>query len=486
MKILVIGSGGREHAMVWKLARSEKVEKLYAAPGNGGTAKTSFGSRTSSGRPVPGGSPVSGFGGSPDPAGGTDCENVNLFGRDPAEEEIQEALIRYVIKEGIDLTVVGPEAPLAAGIADRFRGAGLAIVGPGADGARLEASKVYAKSFMEKYGVRTARYLAPADTAEALAAIRTHFDSAASAGKSAAPAPPPAPPPLVIKADGLAAGKGVVIAEELRSAEETVNSFMQEGSLGGAGKNIVLEEFLQGPEVSVLAAVSVSPGRGGVILPFVSARDHKRRFDRDRGPNTGGMGAIAPAPGFSAALERDFEEAILAPTLKGMEAEGFDYRGFIFFGLLLQDRRCYLLEYNVRLGDPETQAVLPLMDSDFAELCASIENGTLEDFRLSWKPGAVCAPVAVAAGYPGEYRKGDPIAFNEAAFAGTKALCFAAGAVRSAGGPEGSGLRTAGGRVLTVSAYGADGAEARSRAYRALEAVHFEGMDYRRDIGAPS
>ncbi|MDR1143869.1 MAG: phosphoribosylamine--glycine ligase [Spirochaetaceae bacterium] len=472
MKILVIGSGGREHAIVWKLARSEGVEKIYAAPGNGGTAKAPSGSRVS------GGSQVSGF---DDPAGGPEWENVDLFGRDPAEEEIQEALIRYVVREGIDLTVVGPEAPLAAGIVDRFRGAGLAVAGPGSAAARLEASKTYAKSFMEKYGVRTARYLACADPAEALAAVRAHFDFP-SAGKSA-PAPHSAPPPLVIKADGLAAGKGVVIAENLRTAEETVAAFMRDGSLGDAGKNIVLEEFLQGPEVSVLAAVSVIPGRSGVILPFVSARDHKRRFDRDRGPNTGGMGAIAPAPGFNAALERDFEEAILAPTLQGMEAEGFDYRGFIFFGLLLQNGRCYLLEYNVRLGDPETQAVLPLMDSDFAELCAAIENGTLADFHLAWKPGAVCAPVAVAAGYPGGYRRGDPIAFNEAAFAKTTAVCFAAGAVRGAGGPEGSGLRTAGGRVLTVSAYGADGAEARARAYRALETVHFEGMDYRRDIG---
>jgi phosphoribosylamine--glycine ligase len=467
MKILVIGSGGREHAMVWKLAQSEKVEKLYAAPGNGGTSAGGRNTRFS-------GSRNSGFGKSP----GADCENVDLFGRDPAEEEIQEALIRYVLKEGIDLTVVGPEAPLAAGIADRFRAAGLAIVGPGAAAARLEASKAYAKSFMEKYGVRTARYLAPADPAEALAAVRTHFGPS-SAGKSAAPAPP-----LVIKADGLAAGKGVVIAGDLLTAEKTVASFMEEGALGGAGKNIILEEFLQGPEVSVLAAVSVSPGRGGVILPFVSARDHKRRFDGDQGPNTGGMGAIAPAPGFNAALERDFEEAILGPTLKGMEAEGFDYRGFIFFGLLLQNGRCYLLEYNVRLGDPETQAVLPLMDSDFAGLCEAIENGVLADVHLSWKPGAVCAPVAVAAGYPGEYRRGDPVAFNEAAFAKTQALCFAAGAARSPGGPGGSGLRTAGGRVLAVSAHGADGAEARERAYRALEAVRFEGMDYRRDIGA--
>ncbi|MDR1307102.1 MAG: phosphoribosylamine--glycine ligase [Treponema sp.] len=481
MKILVIGSGGREHAMVWKLARSERVEKIYAAPGNGGTAQGSEGSQTFEGSQVSGFAGSQGSFGNQGSAGGPEWENVDLFGRDPAEEEIQEALIRYVAKEGIDLTVVGPEAPLAAGIADRFRGAGLAVVGPGAAAARLESSKAYAKSFMEKYGVRTARYLAHSDPAEALAAVRTHFDSAPSAGKNA-PAPP-APPPLVIKADGLAAGKGVVIAGDLRTAEETVAAFMRDGSLGGAGKNIVLEEFLQGPEVSVLAAVSAAPGRKGVILPFVSARDHKRRFDRDRGPNTGGMGAIAPAPGFTAALERDFEEAILAPTLRGMEAEGFDYRGFIFFGLLLQNGGCYLLEYNVRLGDPETQAVLPLMDSDFAELCAAIESGALADFHLAWKPGAVCAPVAVAAGYPGEYRRGDPIAFNEAAFAKTTALCFTAGAIRGAGGPEGSGLRTAGGRVLTVSAYGADGAEARARAYRALEAVRFEGMDYRRDIG---
>jgi phosphoribosylamine--glycine ligase len=461
MKVLVIGSGGREHAMVWKLAQSEKVEKLYAAPGNGGTAKAS------------GGSSVSGLNGSSD-SGGADCENVDLFGRDPVEEEIQEALIRYVVKEGIDLTVVGPEAPLAAGIADRFRAAALAVVGPTAAAARLEASKAYAKSFMEKYGVRTAQYLALSNPAEALAAVKTHFSGAKNA----------AAPPLVIKADGLAAGKGVVIAGDRTTAEETVVSFMKEGSLGGAGKTVVLEEFLQGPEVSVLAAVSVTPGGRGVILPFVSARDHKRRFDKDRGPNTGGMGAIAPAPLFNAALKRDFEEAILTPTLRGIEAEGFDYRGFIFFGLLLKEGRCYLLEYNVRLGDPETQAVLPLMDSDFAGLCAAIENGTLADFRLSWKPGAVCAPVAVAAGYPGEYRKGDPIAFNEAAFTGTQAVFFAAGAVRGAGGALGSGLRTAGGRVLAVSAYGANGAEAREKAYRALEAVRFNGMEYRRDIGA--
>ncbi|MDR2471456.1 MAG: phosphoribosylamine--glycine ligase [Treponema sp.] len=475
MKVLVIGSGGREHAMAWKLAGSKKVERVYAAPGNGGTA------------------------------GEADCENVDLLGRDPAEEEIQEALIRYAIKENIGLTVVGAEAPLAAGIADRFRAAGLAVVGPGAAAARLESSKAYAKEFMEKYGVRAARSLTLHDAAGALEAAAVHFGAktaapgVSSAVPEAAPGTTaPAPPPLVIKADGLAAGKGVVIAPDRLTAEETIRAFMEKSALGEAGKTLVLEEFLEGPEVSVLAAVSAVPGKKAVILPFVAARDHKRRFDGDRGPNTGGMGAIAPVPDFGPALQRDFEEAILVPTMRGLEAENFDYRGFIFFGLLIQKGACHLLEYNARLGDPETQAVLPLMSSDFAELCAAIagipvsrgipgqgmEAAALEDFSLTWKPGAVCAPVAVAGGYPGDYRRGDPIAFNEAAFAKTRAILFAAGAVRGAGGPGGSGLRSAGGRVLAVSAYGANGGEAREKAYGALRAVYFEGMDYRRDIGA--
>lgn len=439
MRVLVAGSGGREHALVWKFAQSEKVKKIFAAPGNGGTA----GIKT--------------------------CENVDLFGRDPAEEEIQQALIRFVKKEEIDLTVIGPEAPLASGIADRFRAAGCAIIGPGADAARLESSKVYAKSFMKKYGVRCAESLAFSKTDEALKAVKKHFENERVL-------------PLVIKADGLAAGKGVVIADDQNTAEETVRSFMQDEALGEAGKTLVLEEFLQGPEVSVLAAVSVS-GKEGIIRPFISSRDHKRRFDKDSGPNTGGMGAIAPVPDFTPELQNDFENAILAPTLRGIKAEGFDYRGFIFFGLLIHDKKCYLLEYNVRLGDPETQAVLPLMNFDLSGLCAAIENKTLADFRLAWKRGAVCAPVAVASGYPGDYRKGDPIALNEAAFEKTGAVLFTAGAVRGPGGPAGSGLRTAGGRVLCVSAYGASAKDAREKAYRALRAVQFEGMDYRGDIG---
>ena len=446
MKIMVIGSGGREHALVWKLSQSEKVEKIYAAPGNGGTV------------------------------GIENCENVDLFGRDPAEEEIQEALIKYVIKENINMTIVGPEAPLAMGIVDRFRETGLSIVGPGKTASQLEVSKRYAKIFMNTYGVRSARSVSCTNSEEANTFIRRFFGRQKDSPDQAAR-------PLVIKADGLAAGKGVVIAGDLKTAEATITAFMKDDIFNGAGKIVVLEEFLNGPEVSVLAAVSVTGGKG-IILPFASARDHKRRFDNDIGPNTGGMGAIAPVPDFSVELQEDFKTAILAPTLEGMKAENFDYRGFIFFGLLIKDKKCYLLEYNVRLGDPETQAVLPLLESDFAGLCSAIEKGTLEDFRLSWKSGAVCAPVAVASGYPGDYRKGDPIAINKIAFAKTGAVLFAAGALRSPGGPAGSGLRVSGGRVLSVSAYGANGEDARERAYKALKAVHFAGMEYRRDIGS--
>jgi phosphoribosylamine--glycine ligase len=387
---------------------------------------------------------------------------------DPASAAGQDALIGFVRREGIALTVVGPEVPLAEGIVDRFRGAGLAIVGPDKQAARLEASKSFSKSFRLKPGVRPPRSQTFAGYDQALGHAKQHF-----AGTRA---------PLVVKADGLAAGKGVVIAENFGQAESCLVSFMKERALGAAGASVVLEEFLEGREVSALAAVSVRPGSKGAIRPFVSARDHKRRYDGGLGPNTGGMGAIAPAPGFTAAAMEDFDTAILQPTLRGMEAEGMDYRGFIFFGLMVQDDRCRLLEYNVRLGDPETQATLPLMDADFAGLCGAILDGSLAAFPLKWKSGVVCAPVAVAGGYPGVYRTGDPVAINSAALAKTGARVFIAGAglVEGAAGPD---LQTAGGRVLTVSAWGMDGEAARKSAYEALATVSFAGMDYRKDIG---
>jgi phosphoribosylamine--glycine ligase len=438
MKILVVGSGGREHAIAWKLTRSRGVSKVWVAPGNGGTAAEHK------------------------------CENAPAEMGDPAGIAGQEALIDFARKEGIAFTVVGPEVPLAEGIVDRFRNAGLAIVGPDKRAARLEASKDFSKSFMLKHGVRTPHSQTFVGYDQALGHAKQHF-----AGTRA---------PLVIKADGLAAGKGVVIAENFEQAESCLVSFMKERTLGAAGASVVLEEFLEGREVSALAAVSVRLGSKGVIRPFVSARDHKRRYDGGLGPNTGGMGAIAPAPDFSAAAMADFEAAILQPTLRGMEAEDMDYRGFIFFGLMVQEDRCHLLEYNVRLGDPETQAVLPLMDANFAGLCGAILDGSLAAFPLKWKSGAVCAPVAVTGGYPSVYRTGDPIVIKKAALAKTGARIFIAGAglVEGAAGPE---LQTTGGRVLAMSAWGIDGEAARKRSYEALAAVSFAGIDYRKDIG---
>jgi phosphoribosylamine--glycine ligase len=317
---------------------------------------------------------------------------------------------------------------------------------------------------MAKYGVRAARSDNFTDLATARAYAADHFNAANAA-------------PLVIKADGLAAGKGVVIAHNLTEAETALAAFMHDKSLGDAGTAVLLEEFLEGKEVSVLAAVSVTGGQG-CILPFIGARDHKRRFEGAQGPNTGGMGSIAPVPDFSPAAQSDFMQSILEPTLKGIKAEGLDYRGFIFFGVMVRDNQCYLLEYNVRLGDPETQAVLPLMDFDLVDLCSAILAG--RDFPLAWKQGAVCAPVAVADGYPGPYRKGDAIAIDAAALAKTGAKVFVSGA---AGGTQGSPLQTSGGRVLTVSAFGADADEAYANAYRGFEAIRFDGMGFRRDIG---
>jgi phosphoribosylamine--glycine ligase len=430
MKVLVIGSGGREHAIAWKLAESKKVSHVYIAPGNGGTATE------------------------------TKCSNVPFIDN----LEGWKDLIAFAKKEQIDFTVVGPEVPLASGIADFFRSEGLAIVGADKKSAELESSKVFSKDFMQKYKVRTAASENFSDYDKAITYAKNYFAS----GKKI----------LVIKADGLAAGKGVVIAASSNEAEEALVSFMKDSSLGEAGNTVVLEEFLQGKEVSVLAAVDVKNGKGNIV-PFISARDHKRRFDGGQGPNTGGMGAIAPVPDYSEKAQADFITSILQPTLNGIKNEGMDYRGFIFFGLMVHNDKCSLLEYNVRLGDPETQAVLPLMDFDFAELCLAIIESRLESFAFSWKQGAVCAPVAVAEGYPANYRKGDVIHIDDNALQSSGAKLFAAGAVLN----ENAELVTNGGRVLAVSVYGTDADDAWNKAYQAMNAVRFEGMGYRKDIG---
>jgi phosphoribosylamine--glycine ligase len=443
MNVLVVGGGGREHAIAWKLAQDNAVDTVFVAPGNGGTAREAK------------------------------CVNVDLPGDPAVSAEARQALLDLAQKTQAAVTIIGPEAPLEAGLADAFREKGLPVIGPGREAARLETSKVFSKAFMEKYGVRTARSRSFTEYEAALHYAEKHFrvDS-----------PTPAQP-LVIKADGLAAGKGVVVAANLNEAAAAIDSFMRAESLGNAGKTLLLEEFVDGREVSILAAVSVRPGTPGVMLPFESARDHKRRYDGGLGPNTGGMGAIAPAPDFSLTARQDFVARILKPTLRGMEEERMDYRGFIFFGLMIKDDHCSLLEYNVRLGDPETQAVLPLMDSSFIDLCRAIQDNTLGSVSLMWKPGAVCAPVAVAGesagypGYPGSYRKGDPIRVDAEKLKDVR--LFAAGAAAG----EGGSLVTAGGRVLALSAWGADAAEARRKAYDALGGVYFDGISFRTDIG---
>ncbi len=437
MKVLIIGGGGREHAIAWKLALSPSVSAIYIAPGN---ACTFYNPK---------------------------CRTLALDGAIDSKAGIKELIERAKIKE-IGLTVVGPEAPLAVGIVDAFRAAGLAIVGPDKNAARLEASKVFSKDFMEKHGVRTARAITVDSFAEAKKIAEAHFLEEGAL-------------PLVIKADGLAAGKGVIIAEDLKTALEGLEGFLSTGTLGAAGKTVLIEDYLAGPEVSVLAAVSLSPeiGERSAILPFVSARDHKRRFDGAEGPNTGGMGAIAPVPDFSSELEADFIENILKPTQKGLLSEGFDYRGFIFFGLIIAEGRCFLLEYNVRLGDPETQAVLPLMDSDFFALLEAMLSGELDSFPLSWKKAHSSAPVMVADGYPSEYRSGDRIEIDSAMLEKAGAQVFFAGTSVKAGE-----LFTSGGRVLSVQALADSPKEAQKKAYTGLSAVEFKGMGFRKDIGS--
>ena len=451
MKALIIGSGGREHAIVWKLSQSENIEKIWVAPGNGGTA--------------------------------TENKSENVFmDVNPSSEEGQKILLEFAQKEKVDLTIVGPEDPLAAGFVDKFRSAGLAVIGPDKAASRLESSKVFSAKFMEKYGVRAGNRKVFTDIDKALEAVDKYFNrqnkSRALVKDDAVTALP-----LVIKADGLAAGKGVVITVDPKEAKDCIASFMKNGSIGEAGKTVIMEEYLEGREVSVMAAVSVKPGVKGVMRPFISARDHKRRFENDEGPNTGGMGAIAPVPDFDLKTQKDFIDAILNPTLKGMEAEKMDYRGFIFFGLMVKDGLCNLLEYNVRLGDPETQALLPLLDSDLSVMCLSILDSSLDSFAFKWKNKFSCAPVAVADGYPVSYGKGYPIAVNRNALDQKGAKLFIAGAQKGDGGASGDGLRTSGGRVLAVCALGDDGGDARARAYESLGFIGFEGMTYRKDIG---
>lgn len=435
MNIILIGSGGREHAIARCLAQSPLVQKIVVIPGNGGTAVE------------------------------PKCKNVDAALCDYLKDDGVPACVQIAQREECIMAIVGPENPLAEGLADDFWKADIPCIGPKKAAAELEASKDFAKRFMRTYGVACAKSETFNDSEQAKAYVRQHGA------------------PVVIKADGLAAGKGVVVAATVEKALSAIGDIMDSGSVGKAGKKIVIEEYLEGVEISVLAAVSVTSEAAkkqkAKIVPFLPARDHKRLLDGAQGPNTGGMGAVCPLADVTDETMERFRHDILSPTLKGLIAENFDYRGFIFFGVMLTKDGPKLLEYNVRLGDPETQAVLPLADFDFAAMCCSIVNGSLDNFAFKWKTGCVVAPVVVSEGYPGAYEKGKEITIDEKRVQSAGAQLFIAGAKRTADGK----LVTDGGRVLACSAHGTDFDDARKKAYDAIGAVRFEGAFYRKDIG---
>ncbi|KRQ86240.1 Phosphoribosylamine--glycine ligase [Caloramator mitchellensis] len=411
MKVLIIGSGGREHAIAWKIAQSSLVEEIFVSPGNGGTAKEAK------------------------------CQNIDLKGIDE--------YVTFVKENKIDVTVIGPEAPLVEGIVDEFKKNNLKIFGPSKTAANLEGSKIYAKEFMKRHNIRTAEYEIFYEVERALEYIKN------------------ATYPCVIKADGLAQGKGVVICNSFEEAKDTLEKFMVEDIFKGSGKRIVIEEFLEGVEASIL---SITDGK--TIIPFISAKDHKRIFDKDMGPNTGGMGVVAPNPYVTEDILEDFRKNIMIPTIDGIKKDGLDYCGIIFFGIMITKRGAYLLEYNVRMGDPETQAVLPLMKSDFFEIIFKAIDGKLEDVEIEWEKGFACNIVAASKGYPGEIEKGFEIRIGD-----VENKVFIAGAKL-----EGENLITTGGRVLSVTAIGETLEKARAKAYADMKKIYFEGMQFRGDI----
>ena len=415
MKILVIGNGGREHTLIWKLKQCSAVSHLYCAPGNPGIGHLA------------------------------DCVNLN-------PDQVQE-LRDFAIEKQIDLTVVGPEVPLVAGIIDEFRQEGLQIVGPDKAGARLEGSKSFAKAFMKKYQIPTGQYEVAYSGDEAREKL-AKFDY-----------------PVVVKADGLAAGKGVLICHTEKEALQAIDDILENRVFGEAGSHLVLEEFLTGTETSVLCFVD-----GETILPMASSQDHKQIGDGDTGPNTGGMGTYSPNRVYTETIAKEVNRHILIPTLKGIQAEKMDFRGILFIGLMITEQGAKVLEYNVRFGDPETQVVLPRLKTDLCHIFMEMLNRNLEDLVLEWKQETAVCVVLASGGYPGSYQKGYPIYGLDSL--PPEVTVFHAGTAL-----DGSQLVTAGGRVLGVTALGKDVHEAREKAYLAVDQIDFEGKTYRRDIG---
>jgi phosphoribosylamine--glycine ligase len=418
MKILVVGSGGREHSLVWKLAQSPRVHRLYAAPGNAGIAEQA------------------------------ECVPV------PATDVV--ALATFAEKEKVELTVVGPEVPLTLGLVDEFQRRGLRAFGASRAAAQIEGSKAFAKALMLKYGIPTAAYREFSEPDAALAYVRERGA------------------PIVVKADGLAAGKGALVCRTVADAVAAVRLIMEQRAFGEAGDRVVVEECLEGEEASFLAFTD-----GKTVLPLASAQDHKPIYDNDEGPNTGGMGAYSPAPVVSATLHRQIMERVMVPTVRAMAAEGRPYRGILYAGVMIKDGEAKVLEFNARFGDPEAQPLLLRMDNDLVPVLEAVLEGRLHEVTLQWKEDAAVCVVMASGGYPGTYQKGKAIQGLEEAAKVEGVVIFHAGTAR-----RGAHLLTDGGRVLGVTGRGRDVREAITRTYEAVRRISWEGAHFRTDIGA--
>lgn len=417
MKVLVIGSGGREHALVWKLSQSPSVDKIFCTPGNAGISEIA------------------------------ECLDIKT-------DDIG-ALVNFAKYEGIDLTVVGPEAPLTAGIVDAFVKEDRRIFGPDKLGAQLEGSKVFAKAFMLKYGIPTAEYKTFTSYLHAKEYIQL---------KGA---------PIVIKADGLAAGKGVFVAVSVEESIDALKLIIKERAFGSAGDKVIVEQCLKGEEASFMVLTD-----GKTFIPLATSQDHKTVFDNDKGPNTGGMGAYSPAPIITESLEADIMKNIIKPVIKGLTKERINYRGIIYAGLMICDGKPYVLEFNCRFGDPEAQPILMRLDSDLFDALKATSEGKLKDIKLSWKNDASVCVALTSKGYPGSYEKGKVIKGLDSFKNRDDLMVFHAGT-----SVDDKGFVTSGGRVLGVTALGKDIRGAKENAYQAIKKIHFDGMHYRKDIG---
>ncbi len=419
MRVLIIGRGGREHALAWKMAQSTRVDQVYVAPGNAGTAQ--------------------------------EPKVVNV----PIAAHQLTKLVDFARQQAIALTVVGPEAPLVAGVVDRFQDAGLRCLGPTQAAAQLEGSKAFAKAFLQRHHIPTAA----CETFQTFEAAVDHLARCQL--------------PVVIKADGLAAGKGVIIAHTHEEARNALHAMLVARVFGNAGHTVLIEDYLVGDEVSFMVLVD-----GEQVIPLATSQDHKARDDGDRGPNTGGMGAYSPTPIVTPSLHQQILDTVIYPTVRGMAAEGHPYRGFLYAGLMIVSGAPLVLEYNCRLGDPEAQPILMRLRSDLVDLCEAALTSTLHDVSVDWSPQAALGVVMAAAGYPGDVAEGIPITLPAADTLPVSVKIFHAGTAL-----KDNQVVTQGGRVLCVTALGNDLRQAHERAYRTVNQVHWDGAFYRRDIG---